>query len=265
MLFTESPAVPPASRGVTPSASNTKSSLTETTGSAPGNSAQKAPELKAHDAKPAPRPLPKPVPAAKSKAYDIEQVEEVKVPDWLAPLSRNAESTPVAAHAPTPASAASEQSRIPGWLAPLSHIAPPAPVPTAPSAAAPADVVAVPSGPGEPTASHVLPAVEPEGRSDDAPFGGKMLDESLESVQEASSAGSSKKGLFLGLAAAALLLAGSGVWYMRQTRGGNSGSSPAKTVEAPVSSPTVVVNNPAVVKPEGTAPPTGPNSSSATL
>jgi len=234
-------------------------------GAAPGNSAQKAPAVKGHDAEPAPRPLPKPVPAAKSKAYDIEQVEEVKVPDWLAPLSRNAESTPVAAPAPTPASAASEQSKIPGWLAPLSHIAPPAPVPTGPSAAAPADVAAVPAGPSEPTASQVLPAVEPEANSDDAPFGGKMLDESLESVQEASTAGSSKKGLFLGLAAAALLLAGGGVWYMRQTRGGNSGSAPAKTVEAPVSSPIVAVNNPPVAKPEATVPPTGSNSSSATF
>jgi len=265
MLFTESPAAPPASRPVTPSASNTKSSLTETMGSAPGNSAQKAPAVKGHDAEPAPRPLPKPVPAAKSKAYDIEQVEEVKVPDWLAPLSRNAESTPVAAPAPTPASAASEQSKIPGWLAPLSHIAPPAPVPTGPSAAAPADVAAVPAGPSEPTASQVLPAVEPEANSDDAPFGGKMLDESLESVQEASTAGSSKKGLFLGLAAAALLLAGGGVWYMRQTRGGNSGSAPAKTVEAPVSSPIVAVNTPPVAKPEATVPPAGSNSSSATF
>ena len=265
MLFTESPAAPAASRPVTPSASNTKSSLTETTGSAPVNFAQKAPELKAHDTKPAPRPLPKPVPAAKSKAYDIEQVEEVKVPDWLAPLSRNAESTPVAGPAPTPASAASEQSRIPGWLAPLSHIVPPAPVPTGPSAAAPADVAAVPAGPSEPTPSQILPAAEPEAMSDDAPFGGKMLDESLESVQEASPAGSSKKGLFLGLAAAALLLAGGGVWYMRQTRGGNSGSAPAKAVEAPVSSPTVAVNNPPVAKPEATVPPTGSNSSSATF
>ena len=265
MLFTESSAAPPASRPVTPSASNAKSSLTETMGAAPGNSAQKAPAVKGHDAEPAPRPLPKPVPAAKSKAYDIEQVEEVKVPDWLAPLSRNAESTPVAAPAPTPASAASEQSKIPGWLAPLSHIAPPAPVPTGPSAAAPADVAAVPAGPSEPTASQVLPAVEPEANSDDAPFGGKMLDESLESVQEASTAGSSKKGLFLGLAAAALLLAGGGVWYMRQTRGGNSGSAPAKTVEAPVSSPIVAVNTPPVAKPEATVPPTGSNSLSATF
>ena len=107
--------------------------------------------------------------------------------------------------------------------------------------------------------------MEPEANSDDAPFGGKMLDESLESVQEASTAGSSKKGLFLGLAAAALLLAGGGVWYMRQTRGGNSGSAPAKAVEAPVSSPTVAVNNPPVAKPEATVPPSGSNSSSATF
>ena len=259
MLFTESPAGPPASPAVTRVAPNAKSPATGNAGSAAADSPQKAPELKPHDARPVGKPLPKPVLPTKAKAYDIEQVEEVKVPDWLAPLSRNAESTPAAAPTPTSTAAPSEQSRIPAWLAPLSHIAPPVSVPAESSGTT---VAAVSAGP-EPTAPHV-PAVEPEAKSDDSPFGGKMLDESLESVQEASAAGSSKKGLFLGLAAAALLLVGGGVWYMRQTRPVNSVSSPAKAVEAPVSSPTVPVNIPPAAKPEPTALPAGSSSSSAT-
>jgi TonB family protein len=256
MPFADSAAAPPASPAATPSA-NAKSPLTGNPGSAPADSAQKTPELKPPDAK----PLPKPGPSAKSKAYDIEQVEEVKVPDWLAPLSRNADSASAAAPTPVPAPAPSEQSRIPGWLSPLSHIAPPAPVPGASSAAAPA----AGAGSGEPNASHGLSTLEPEAKSDDVPFGGKMLEESLESGQEASAAGSSKKGLFLGLAAAALLLAGGGVWYMRQTHGINSGTSRAKAVEVPVSGPTVAVNTLPAAKPDSLVPPTATNSSSATL
>lgn len=94
-----------------------------------------------------------------------------------------------------------------------------------------------------------------------------MLDESFESVPEASSAGSTKKGLFLGLAAAALLVAGGGVWYMRQTHGGNSSVPTArKSVEAPVSSQTVAaVDSLPAAKPESAALPAGLSSSSPVL
>ena len=94
-----------------------------------------------------------------------------------------------------------------------------------------------------------------------------MLDESFESVPEASSAGSTKKGLFLGLAAAALLVAGGGVWYMRQTHGGNSSVPTArKSVEAPVSSQTVAaVDSLPAAKPESAALPAGLSSSSPAL
>ena len=197
------------------------------------------------DSKPAAKLQPKPVPSApKSKSYDIEQVEEVKVPDWLAPLSRNPESLPASTPAPT------EQSRIPGWLAPLSHIAQSGSVPQAPSAGSPTEVAPVSASPAEQLASHSLSALESEGKSEDASFGGNILDESLESASEPAAAGGSKKGLFLGLAAAALLLAGGGVWYMRQTHGGNSARPAAKAVEAPVSSQTAAVANIAGNKPE---------------
>ena len=260
MLFSESAAAPSAPPTVTPSASNAKSPATGNVGSVAADSAQKVAEAKPQDGKPAAKPLPKPVSTApKAKSYDIEQVEEVKVPDWLAPLSRNAESAPAPTPPPSAAAVPSEQSRIPGWLSPLSHIAPPALTP----AAVPTDVATISASPAEPAESHSVPAVEAEANSHDEPFGGRMLDDSLESSPEASTAGSSKKGLFLGLAAAALLLAGGGIWYMRQTRGVNSGGPTVKVVEAPVPSQTVVVSSLPTTKPEPAAVPTGSNSPAA--
>jgi len=261
MLFTESAAAPPAPPTLTPSASSAKSPATGNAGSVAADSAQKVAEAKPHEAKPAAKPLPKPVSTVpKAKSYDIEQVEEVKVPDWLAPLSRNTES-PVPTPPPTAAPVSSEQSRIPGWLSPLSHIAPPAPTPST----APADVATISASPAEQAESHSVPATEAEANSHDEPFGGKMLDDSLESSPEASTAGSSKKGLFLGLAAATLLLAGGGVWYMRQTHGVNSRSAAVKAVETPAPSPTVAVNSLPTTKPESAAVPADSNSPAATV
>jgi TonB family protein len=227
-------------------------------GSAPSESAQKTAGVTHQDTKPATKPLLKPPSTTpKSVSYDIDQVEEVKVPDWLAPLSRNAEPSPAATPAPVPV----EQHRVPGWLAPLSHIAQPTPPP--PSATVPAEVTPISFSSVEPPASEPLPGLEPEVSSDDAAFGGSMFDESSESAFEAATAGSSKKGLFLGLAAAALLVVGGGVWYMRQAHGGKANSSTAKAVQAPVSSQTVAANNLSGAKPEAAAPSPSSNPSSA--
>ena len=229
-------------------------------GSAPSESAQKTAGVTHQDTKSATKPLPKPPSTApKSVSYDIDQVEEVKVPDWLAPLSRNAEPSPAATPAPVPV----EQHRVPGWLAPLSHIAQPTPPP--PSATVPAEVTPISFSSVEPPASEPLPGLEPEVSSDDAAFGGSMFDESSESAFEAATAGSLKKGLFLGLAAAALLVVGGGVWYMRQAHGGNANNSTAKAVQAPVSSQTVAANNLSGAKPEGAAPSPSSNPSAATF
>jgi protein TonB len=238
------------------------SSAAHKVGSAPSESAQKTAGVTHQDTKPATKPLPKPPSTSpKSVSYDIDQVEEVKVPDWLAPLSRNAEASPAVTPAPVPV----EQHRVPGWLAPLSHIAQPAPTPPPPSATVPAEVTPISFSSVEPPASEPLPGLEPEVSSDDAAFGGSMFDESSESAPEAASAGSSKKGLFLGLAAAALLVAGGGVWYVRQAHGGNANSSTAKALQAPVSSQTVAANNLSGAKPEAAAPSPSSNPFSAAL
>jgi TonB family protein len=250
-------AATPASPSPAPSS---LSSAAHKAGSAPAESTQKTARAAHQEVKPATKPLPRPPSTApKSVSYDIDQVEEVKVPDWLAPLSRNAEPSPAATPAPVPV----EQHRVPGWLAPLSHIAQAAPIPPPPSSTVPAEVTSISFSSVEPPASEPLPGLEPEVSSGDAAFGGSMFDESSESAPEASTAGSSKKGLFLGLAAAALLVAGGGVWYMRQAHGGNASSSTAKTVQAPVSSQTVAANNLSGAKPEAAAvsPSSNPSSS----
>lgn len=257
--FTESPAARPAS---SPAASSAKSPAAPKVESTPANTAQKPLELTRQDVKPAAKSLPKVVPpASKHISYDIDQVEEVKVPDWLAPLSRNAESTP-----DTPAATKSvEQSRVPGWLAPLSHTAEPIPMPPATFTAVPPEPASSSAPPAEPPSSYSLPAGEPVTGPEHEAFGGAMLDESLESVPEASTAGSSKKGLFLGLAAAALLIAGGGVWYMRQSHSGSSNGSPAKPVEAPASNQTAAVSNLLGAKPESAPLSAGSTPSSPAL
>jgi len=252
---------PPASLSSPSPAASSMSSATHKVGSAPAESTHKTAGVAHQEVKPATKPLPKPVStASKSVSYDIDQVEEVKVPDWLAPLSRNAEPSPAAAPAPAPV----EQHRVPGWLAQLSHIAQPAPTPPAPSATVPAEVTPISSS-AEPPTSEPLPALEPEVSSDDAPLGGSLFDESSESAPQASTAGSSKKGLFLGLAAAALLVAGGSVWYMRQAHGGNANSSTAKAVQVPVSSQTAAVNNLSGAKPEAASLSPSSNPSSSAL
>lgn len=229
---------------------------------APSSMSSAARNVTHQDAKPATKPLPKPLSTGpKSISYDIDQVEEVKVPDWLAPLSRNAEPSPAGAPAPAPV----EQHRVPGWLAPLSRIAQPAPTPPAPSSGDPAEVTPISLSSVELPASEPSTGLEPEVSSDDEAFGGTMLSESLESAPETSTAGSSKKGLFLGLAAAALLIAGGGVWYMRQAHGGNANRSTAKAVQAPVSSQTVAANNLSGAEPEAAAPSASSTPSSAAL
>ena len=238
------------------------SSAAHKVGSAPSESAQKTAGVTHQDTKPATKPLLKPPSTTpKSVSYDIDQVEEVKVPDWLAPLSRNAEPSPAATPAPVPV----EQHRVPGWLAPLSHIAQPAPTPPKPSATVPAEVAPISFSSVAPSAPEPFRGLEPEVSSDDAAFGGSMFDESSESAPEAATAGSSKKGLFLGLAAAALLVGGGGVWYMRQAHGGNANSSTAKAVQAPVSGQAVAANNLSGAKPEAAAPSPSSNPSSAAL
>jgi protein TonB len=159
-------------------------------------------------------------PPPKPRTSSLE-VEEIKIPSWLAPLARESE-TPAAAQ-----NSAAESNSF-------------------------AEVEAVVAEPLEEIASPE--SQESTRRPEVAIFGGQLLGESSQSAE--SSPSGSKTGLFLGIAASLLLVAG-GVWYSRQPGnaisgllGGSSTASqpavssaaePAPSVSKPVSHPDVSV------------------------
>jgi periplasmic protein TonB len=116
--------------------------------------------------------------------------EEVAIPAWLHPLSQHAEIVQEPAHAAESSEASSSR--------PVT---------------------------ADTTDSEIF---ESSPRSEAAVFGGQLL--SGEASAETTPAAGSKKGLFLGLAAAAALLAGAGAWYYLQAH-----PSVAKPQTAPIS------------------------------
>ena len=173
----------------------------------------------------APQPVPSQpvksvVPPPKSGPSSLE-VEEIKIPSWLAPLARESETQSV------PASSSAQSKSF----AEVESVV--------------ADV------PEEKTSPE---AQEFSRRPEVAIFGGQLLGESSQPADAASSG--SKMGLFLGIAASLLLIAG-GVWYSRQPGnaissmlGGSSTSSepaastpaaPEPEVAKPIKHPDVVV------------------------
>ncbi len=195
---------------------------------APIHPPQATPPAPVLDAKPAPivapSPETKPIPAATKPSSINLKVEEVKIPSWLAPLARESETV---AEAP----AGSETSS------------------------------SAQSEPASSTAANEYSgnsSEEGSSRSQSVVFGGQLLGGATETDQQPARSGS-KTGLFLGLAAAAALLIGGGVWYSRQP-GNLLTSKPAISASA--------VNNtsPAnglATSAAATIPASAPNSASA--
>jgi len=175
--------------------------------------AQKVLDLTSLDPAPVPaQPLKTLTPRPKSGPSSLE-VEEIKIPSWLAPLARESETS-----APVQSSSVESDSFT--------------------------EVEAAVAQSSENEFSS--PAQESTHRPEVAVFGGQLLGEASQSSNVASSG--SKMGLFLGIAATLLLVAG-GVWYSRQPGNAISGlfgggSTPS---QAPVSSP--AEPGPAVAKP----------------
>jgi protein TonB len=160
-----------------------------------------------------PAPVPTPpvksvAPPPKAGASSLE-VEEIKIPAWLAPLARESE-TPAAVQ-----SSGVESNSFPQ-------------VET---------LVAEPKD--DAISSETQEAAQ---RPEVAMFGGQLLGESSQSAELASSG--SKTGLFLGIAASLLLIAG-GVWYSRQ---------PGNAISAMLGG-TPTASQPAASSAEATAPP----------
>jgi len=177
------------------------------------DAAKKVIEITHRDSKPSivePTPAP---PARKPITSSLSHEDEVRIPAWLAPLSRNAESEP----------------------------AEPASVPAEP-------VEEMPTVPAETEQASSTGAFH---RPDSAVFGGQLLrEDSAESV-EAPSKGS-KKGLWIGLAAAVVLLAGGTVWYLRPSLFGVPPVVSARSGAVSAGHPAVVTPS---ASPQGKLPP----------
>lgn len=200
LLFTEAPK--PAAPVAAPSAS-----VSEKENAAAPDLAQKVLEL----ANPSPEPgalKPIKVGAPPRPTPSSLEVEEIKIPSWLAPLARESE-------APAPSA---NTFHVEGTNSDVESVIPPAP-----------------------EAEVLSEAQESTRRPETAVFGGQLLGEATHPSD--GPGGKSKTGLFLGIAAALLLVAG-GVWYSRQP--GNALSGMLSNNSAPAPHP--------VVEPEAAAP-----------
>jgi TonB family protein len=209
LLFAEAPK--PAA--ATPAATPENSAVPEL--------AQKVLDLTKFSPEPAVPQPEKSLPAPPKPRTSSLEVEEIKIPSWLAPLARESET-------PAPAQSSAVESN------------------------SFAEVEAVVAEPPEEIASPE--SQESTRRPEVAIFGGQLLGESSQSAEPASSG--SKTGLFLGIAASLLLVAG-GVWYSRQPGNAIAGllggsptasqptvspaAEPAPSISKPVSHPAVSV------------------------
>jgi len=166
------------------------------------------------------QPVKSVVPPPKSGPSSLE-VEEIKIPSWLAPLARESETQSVSASSSAESNSFAEVQSV---------------------------VAEIPEERTSPEAREF------SRRPEVAIFGGQLLGESSQLTDAAPSG--SKMGLFLGIAASLLLIAG-GVWYSRQPGnaissmlGGSSTSSepaastptaPESEVAKPIKHPDVVV------------------------
>ncbi|MGB7845424.1 MAG: TonB family protein [Candidatus Acidiferrum sp.] len=170
--------------------------------------AKKVLEIVQEEPKPAAKSEPRPaLPIHKPIPVSLSANEEVKIPAWLAPLSQNSEQS-VAENADSANVSSESASHV------LAH---------------------------SEDSSDILVADEPRHQHSTV-FGGQLLGESSVQPEQVTSKGS-RKGLFLGFAAATVLLIGGG-WYFRQSF---SASVPVAAVK-PVSTPTATP--PAAAKPD---------------
>jgi len=124
-----------------------------------------------------------------------------------------------------------QEVKIPAWLAPLSQ----SPEPAAAETSSPVSAEQVPEISVIAEAASQASSGSPSHRSETAVFGGQLLGESLPENAKASSSGS-KKGLWVGLTAAVLVLAAAGVWYLRPSLFASSHMVAAKPATRPAAS-----------------------------
>jgi TonB family protein len=177
------------------------------------------------------------------KILQLAQPEAVKPPSPVAPLQES-RSSPAAAKS-LPVSMAVEEVKIPAWLAPLARETDAIPTNTTVEDAAIAEANSTPATAQEDALSLDAEAVSTKVQH--PMFGDQLLGTSSE-VAATSSSGGSKKGLFVGLAAAGLLLIGGGAWYAKQPGNALSGlfaPKPAATQTQTAQNSTEATSKPA--------------------
>jgi periplasmic protein TonB len=196
-------------------------------------------------------PLPKPgssnVLAQKILEIATEEPKSAVVSEPLIPIP-----APPARKPAVPAFSVEEQEvKVPAWLAPLSQNSEPAREATPSLSVESADEISAPSG--ESSGDAVSP------RSEAAVFGGQLLAGSSET--NAASSGS-KKGLWIGIAAAAVLAVTGAAWYLRADLFGAS-KSPANKPAPAIASSLPPAQPAAESKPSASSPEANLNSAPA--
>jgi TonB family protein len=158
------------------------------------------------------QPVKSVVPPSKTGSSSLE-VEEIKIPSWLAPLARESETQTSAQ------SSSVESNSFPELESAVAEV---------------------------PEEGISLEAQESSRRPEVAIFGGQLLGESSQSTDAAPSG--SKMGLFLGIAASLLLVAG-GVWYSRQPGNAISGLLGGSSTASQPAASAAVASGPEVAKP----------------
>jgi protein TonB len=201
--------------------------------------------------------LESPIAEVTDKTLEIAQQELRPVTESAAKADLAPESKPEIRPEPKPVapprppvfsslSAKDEEVEIPAWLRPLAQHSE-----TAETPAAPSEATQLVSSEFAASTAQESDSVDLSTRSEVAVFGGQLL--AGDSISETASASGSKKGLFVGLVAAAVLLAAGGAWYYRQTHAAAAPApQPTHTSTAPVASEPNSVTN------ASTAPATPP-------
>ncbi|HWY07659.1 MAG TPA: TonB family protein [Candidatus Acidoferrales bacterium] len=158
------------------------------------------------------QPVKSVAPPRKTGPSSLE-VEEIKIPSWLAPLARESETQAVVESSSVESNSFAEVESV------VTEVA-------------------------EDGSSSE--AQESPRRPEVAIFGGQLLGESSQSADAAPS--SSKTGLFLGIAASLLLIAG-GVWYSRQPGNAISGLLGGSSTASQPADSSAVAPEPAIAKP----------------
>jgi TonB family protein len=150
----------------------------------------------------------------------ILQLAQSDVKPPSPPVTPLQETRPTSTVKSVPVSMAVEEVKIPAWLAPLARETDTNPADTTVEGAAIAEANSS-SAPAQ-QESLSLDAEAVSAKVEHPMFGDQLLGTTSE-VAATSSSGGSKKGLFIGLAAAGLLLIGGGAWYAKQPGNALSG------------------------------------------